>query len=56
MISTNDVRPGMVLNLPDGLFQIVGFGASWSGATTISAINRFPVRKYDISSSHKSNQ
>ncbi len=23
MISTNDVRPGMALNLPDGLFQVV---------------------------------
>ena len=25
MISTNDARPGMVLNLPDGLFQIVEY-------------------------------
>lgn len=25
MISTNDVRPGMVLDLPDGLFQIVEY-------------------------------
>ena len=25
MISTNDVRPGMVLNLPDGLYQIVEY-------------------------------
>ncbi len=25
MISTNDVKPGMVLNLPDGLFQIVEY-------------------------------
>jgi len=23
MISTNDVRPGMALNLPDGLFQVI---------------------------------
>lgn len=25
MISTNDVRPGMALNLPDGLFQVVEY-------------------------------
>ena len=25
MISTNDVKPGMVLNLPEGLFQIVEY-------------------------------
>jgi elongation factor P len=25
MISTNDVRPGMVLNLPEGLYQIVEY-------------------------------
>ena len=25
MISTNDARPGMVLNLPDGLYQIVEY-------------------------------
>jgi len=25
MISTNDVRPGMALNLPDGLFQVVHY-------------------------------
>lgn len=25
MISTNDVRPGMALNLPEGLFQVVNY-------------------------------
>ena len=25
MISTNDVKPGMALNLPDGLFQVVDY-------------------------------
>ncbi|MGB5567263.1 MAG: elongation factor P, partial [Acidimicrobiia bacterium] len=25
MISTNDVKPGMSLNLPEGLFQVVEY-------------------------------
>ncbi|MFB3098857.1 MAG: elongation factor P, partial [Acidimicrobiia bacterium] len=25
MISTNDVKPGMALNLPDGLYQVVEY-------------------------------